>query len=165
MSTKSEYAEEVWKLWVANGGSSAAPVHHVAQWAVNNGHYHAKPADLIDQCAEELKAGWREVYVKDKYGRSVRGMHAVTEKKGGIQETIWTHLDTITRQQFELLTSQNRKRVVGEVVQIKLAVDYYNERHPNEPEIQISFNYENDVHELTQPPVTAPIPAPSSSGH
>lgn len=164
MSSRSEYAEAIWELWEKSGGSNAATATQVAQWVVNNGHYHPKPADLIEQCAEELKAGWREVYVKDKYGRSVRAMHAVTEKRGGEQQTIWTHLDSITRLQFELLMNQNRKRVVGEVVHMRLAADYYNENHPNEADVQVSFNFENDVRELTQVPIPIPAPGLSSSG-
>jgi hypothetical protein len=166
MSQRSEYAEDVWKLWEQSGGSSFAPAHQVAQWAINNNHWTAKPASLVEQCVEELTAGWREVYIRDKHGRSVRGMHAVTVKtKGGVQETIWTHLDTITHDQMELLMNQHRKQVAGQVVASQLALDYYREKHPNRPPIQTAWDFQPDIDEQTQVPTpSAPLPVLSSSG-
>ena len=69
----------------------------------------------------------------------------------------------MSREMFELLVNQNRRRVVGEVVSIKLAMDYFNARHPNDPPVQTSFNYEIDVQEMTQIAAPIPVPAPGSS--
>jgi hypothetical protein len=85
--------------------------------------------------------------------------------KGGVQETIWTHLDSITHEQMELLVNQHRKQIAGQVVHIQLAVEYYREKHPSRPAIQTAWDFQPDVDEQTQSPIpTSPLPVPSSSG-
>jgi len=121
-----------------------------------------KPASLIEQCVEDLTAGWREVYVNDRHGRRVRAMHAITKKKeGGKQETIWTRIDGTSHDDMELLVGQRRKQIVGQIVHLNLVVEHYNDINPREPAIQLVLNFENDVLEFTQPVATAPLAPPS----
>ena len=168
MSQRSEYAEEIWNLWEKSGGSSSAQAQEVAQWAIQNRYWTPKPSTLIQQCIEDLTTGWREVYITDKHGRRVRGMHAVTVKRkdyDGAQQTIWTHLDTITHEQMELLVNQHRKQIAGQVVHIHLAIEYYGEKNPARPVIQETWDFQPDIDEQAQVPIpVALVPGSSSTG-
>jgi hypothetical protein len=46
---------------------------------------------------------------------------------------------------MEIAFAQKRRRVAGELHQLKIDVDHYNEAHPDETPIQLSLNFEDDV--------------------
>jgi hypothetical protein len=44
-----------------------------------------------------------------------------------------------------LSVAHKRNGIVGEIKQIKIDIDYFNELHADEAPVQMSFNFENDL--------------------
>lgn len=48
---------------------------------------------------------------------------------------------------MEVAFQQKRRRIAGELHQLKIDVDHYNAAHPAEKPIQLVLNFEDDVKE------------------
>ena len=44
--------------------------------------------------------------------------------------------------------AQRRKQIVGDCRQLKVDMDYYNDTHPGDDPIQISFDFHEDIEEI-----------------
>jgi hypothetical protein len=127
-----------------------ATAREMADWAVENGLYKLPIYATERKCAEELADALRQEYMTVSGGRRVRTMHAWTDQ----QRQLWDHIDTISRPNMKMALALKRNGIVGEVKQIKTDMDYYNERHADEPPLQFSFDFHRDLEDagLTNPP-------------
>lgn len=157
LRTKDEYR--------ASHDNAPATARDMAEWAVEAGMYKLPPFAATKKCAEELADAMRLQYMPVKGGRRVRAMHSWPTEQG----TLWDDLRTIKRGPMELSTALKRSGVVGEVKQLKRDLDFFNEFHPDEPPIEISFNFENDLADAglfnlsssgLMPPAAPPPPSP-----
>ena len=57
-------------------------------------------------------------------------------------------MDTAPRDHMEKAFSQRRKHIVGECHQLKVDVDYYNDKKKNEEPINLVLDFTEDVEEL-----------------
>ena len=53
-------------------------------------------------------------------------------------------VDKDPRSYMEIAFAQKRRRIAGELHQLKVDVDHYNGAHPRESPIQLSLNFEDD---------------------
>lgn len=102
---------------------------------------------VIDRCANDLGEAMAEMYIVDTKGRRVRQMHAAPIKRQGVLFTEWDDIRTASRQHMHLSTQNKRRTIVGECRQMKVDLDSYNEAHPNQEAIQISFDFTMDIAE------------------
>jgi len=125
----------------AEHDNSPATSREMGDWAVETRRYKLPPFATQRRCAEELS----EVMGLDMFtapsGRRVRRMHAWRDQ----QRTLWDNMNTITRDNMSLALAYRRNTVVGEVKQMKIDLDYFNDLHPDDLALQMSFNLENDL--------------------
>ena len=162
--SKSDFAQQVAKLFEGAGNNGPAELHELAQFAVERGLFEPKKEDVIKQCAEILAQGFRETYIRDREGRRVRRYHAVrrrTEK--GDQLVFWGDILSSPREHMETSFGQRRKDIMQDCLQLKKDVDSYNDAHINEPPIQLVLDFTEDIHELLEPSPKPTPAAPSSS--
>ena len=96
-------------------------------------------------CTRDIAHALREEYLTDDKGRSVRVMHAARMIEGPKQGTFWADIRTAPHEHIELAFQQRRKQIVGDCRQLKLDQDYYNAAHADRPDIQLCFNFEEDL--------------------
>jgi hypothetical protein len=74
----------------------------------------------------------REEYRVDATGRRYRAKHAVRHTFAGKQLSFWGDIDKDPRDYMEIAFAQKRRRIAGELHQLKIDVDHFNEAHPGE---------------------------------
>ena len=148
MATYAEQMQNIFRQYQDACGEPLAGARDVAAWAIKNGLWRPKPADIIAQCAEDLSRALREEYHTDKKGRRVRSKHAVRRlSPSGKQYTLWADMRTAPRAHMELAFAQRRQQIVGDCVQLKRDVDSYNESAAHQPPIQLVLNFTEDAAE------------------
>ena len=114
-------------------------------WATNNGLWKAREESIRAQFKEEMAQALREEHRVDATGRRYRAKHAVRHTFAGKQLSFWGDIDKDPRDYMEIAFAQKRRRIAGELHQLKIDVDHFNEAHPGEKPIQLSLNFEDDV--------------------
>jgi hypothetical protein len=125
-----------------------ATARDVATWAIAEGHWQPRDADIISQCAEDLARALRDEYRTDAFGRRYRTKHAVRITRGGIQYSLWADIDSAPRPHMERAFAQRRQQIVGDCHQLRVDVDVYNDRHTEDAPIQLVLDFTRDVEEL-----------------
>lgn len=103
---------------------------------------------VIDRCANDIGEAMAEIYFTDQKGRRVRMLHPATVKRQGTLFTEWDDIRTASRSHMHLSSQQKRRSIVGECRQLKTDIDSFNDAHPNETPIQISFDFTMDIAEI-----------------
>jgi len=139
--TKKEQLLRIRDEYRAEHGNEPATAREMGDWAVATGRYKLPEHATARKCAEEIADAMALDMVTVVGGRRVRTMHAWRNE----QRTLWDHIGTISRNNMALSVAFKRNGIVGEVKQIKIDVDHFNELHPDDPALQVSFNFENDL--------------------
>lgn len=121
----------------------------VAAWALQQGLYKPNQKTLAEAVADDIRQVLREEYRIDGRGRRYRANHAVIEKVGKKQMSLWADIDdrNAPRKHFVASFGQRRKQIVGDCVQLKNDVDVYNDKHSDKEPIPLILNFEDDVDE------------------
>ena len=145
MTSYKEELQGFWHLYRDAGHDDSPTAKDVAAWAITQGLWKPRPADVINVLAEDLARAWREEYATDKKGRRYRKKHPVRLTQNGKQLYFWEDLDTAPREHMEMAFAQRRQQIVGDCVQLKIDVDVYNDQHDREEPIQLILDFEDDV--------------------
>ena len=148
MPTSAERLQTIFDEFKKAGNKTPASAHAVAEWAIRNGLYTPRPADLITVVANQLSDALRQEYFVDDRQRKVRTKHAAPSSQGNL----WDDIRTAPRQHMELAFKYRRHGIVSDCHQLKVDVDFYNSIHPDERPIQIPFDFRDDVEELDVTP-------------
>ena len=89
----------------------------------------------------------REEYAKGKQGRRYRVNHAVRVTRLGVQYTMWAVLQTAPRAHMQRAFIQRREQVVGDLVQLAIDVEVYNDMNKDVEPIQLVLDFTHDVEE------------------
>lgn len=130
-----------------------ATTKEIAVWAIRAGRWEPHPDVAARQCAEDIGRAMREEYVTDSSGRKVRVKHVARIKKGSEQLNLWADIRTAPREHMQIAFQQRRQQIVGDCVQLKLDVDSYNEHFNDGDEIQMIFDFRDDLEEKELVPV------------
>ncbi len=127
----------------------------VAAWAVREGLWQASHKNAIKQCAHELaRAASHELYT-DPQGRRVRKKHATRQTTivdgEETQLVLWADIETAPPEHMKLSLQQRRGYIVGDCKQLKTDLDSYNQNNRHGAQIQLSFNFTEDLEELDMP--------------
>ena len=68
-------------------------------------------------------------------------------RQNGVQTAFWGELDRAPRAHMVKAFAQRRKQIVGDCAQLKIDVDVYNEKHADEPRVQLVLDFTDDVAE------------------
>ena len=121
--------------------NAPATARDMADWAVATERYKSLPHATERKCAEELSEVMGMEMMTVHGNRRVRTMHTWRSAQGNL----WDHIRTISNPDMALSMAYRRNGVLGEVKQMKIDLDFFNELHPDEPALQTSFNFENDL--------------------
>ena len=98
MSSKSDFAKEIARLYEEAGHATPATTPELAAFAVQTGRYTPKPTDIVKQCAEDIAQGFREDYFTSPQGQRVRRFHATRKRTlGGEQQVFWAEIRSAPR--------------------------------------------------------------------
>jgi len=120
----------------------------IAQWAISQGKWDMPAEAVVKKCATDLADAMRESYFTDGKGRRVRALHPAPVTRQGILFVEWDDIRTAPRKHMQMSFQNHRKGIVGECRQLKIALDSYNDAHPHEAPLQISFVFDADLAEL-----------------
>ncbi len=121
----------------------------IAEWAVANERYELTRGMAVRQCAEKLGRAMGLEHVRDRKGRSIRKYYAAPIRENGQLVMKWDDLNA-PRPFMEVVAGTRRNQILGQCWQLKNDMDSYTERRcPDEP-IQLDFNFNVDLEELSQ---------------
>jgi hypothetical protein len=120
----------------------------IAAWAIRTSRWVLPESAAISVCAEDLQSAMREDYFTDKMGRRVRRLHPATVKSEGKQYVLWDDIRTAPRHHMQISFQQRRRGIVGDVRQLKVDVDSYNDARSDEEPIQMDFDFTMDLAEI-----------------
>ena len=136
--------QDIFKRYQDEVSVDPVDLKQVGAWATANGLWAPRPVDVLSRFATDMADSLREEYRRDKSGRRYRAKLAVTV---GRQGSLWGDIDTSPRTHVVKNFGQRRKQVVGDCVQMRLDRDHYGAAHPDEEQIEIEFNFSDDVEE------------------
>lgn len=147
MLTKNEMLQRAWHQYEKEIGHLPASAREASVWAVKKGFVSLPDVDPYDVLADEMARALREEYAKDSKGRRYRVNHAVRVTKRGVQYTMWAILQAAPREHMQRAFIQRREQVVGDLVQLAIDVDVYNDMNKDSEPIQIPLDFTHDVEE------------------
>lgn len=136
--------QDIFKRYQNEVSVDPVDLKQVGAWATASGLWAPRPVDVLSRFATDMADSLREEYRRDKSGRRYRAKLAVTV---GRQGSLWGDIDTSPRAHVVKNFGQRRKQVVGDCVQMRLDRDHYATAHPDEEQIEIEFNFSDDVEE------------------
>jgi hypothetical protein len=148
MANYTAQMQKIWRDYEKAGMPMPPTAKQVAIWAINEGKWQSRPADIVSQCAEDLRRAAREEYRTDDRGRRYRAKHSMRVMEGGAQINIWADIDTAPRKYMEKAFAQRRQQIVGDCHQLRLDVDHYNGTHESDDPIQLILDFTDDVEEI-----------------
>lgn len=154
--TKTEQLQYIAEKYRDAGKQWPASTTMMARWAIENGMWEPQRGSAVRQCAKELAQALREEYFTDPQGRRVRRMHALrdmSEMPNGEerQMMLWVNIFDATPQQMQAALQQRRMQIIGDCRQLKTDVDSYNDNNKYDAQIQMTFDFRDDLAELEQP--------------
>jgi len=145
MANYNEQMQRLFDRYRSEVREAPAALDDVYAWAIKLGLWEGREDSIRAQFKEEMAQALREDYRTDATGRRYRAKHAVRHMFAGKQMSFWGDIDKDPRDYMEIAFAQKRRRIAGELHQLKIDVDHYNEKHPEETPIQLSLNFEDDV--------------------
>ncbi|MGR3177230.1 MAG: hypothetical protein ACUZ8E_04135 [Candidatus Anammoxibacter sp.] len=148
MATYAKQLQRIVTAYMKTDQPWPASTREMAAWAVRKNLWRPQPADVVDQCANQLSRAMREEHITDPQGRIVRAKHVARYERNGVQTSLWGDIRTANRQHMQIAFQQRRQQVVGDCRQLKTDLDSYNENRNQEKPIQMSFDFTFDLEEL-----------------
>lgn len=129
-------------------GSTNISTPAVANWALSNGKYKPDPMNEVARLSSKLSRALRQEHFTDSQGRSVRLMHAVTNREGQTKMTLWYDMRKASPGNMKRAMQQRREQCLADNYQMKIDCDSYNDNFNSGDPIQLIFNYTRDLEEL-----------------
>jgi hypothetical protein len=133
----------------AAGGAWPATREQIAEWAVANERYQLTRGMAVSQCAERIGRAMGLEHIKDRKGRSVRKYYAARIRENGQLVMKWDDWNA-ERPFMEVAAANRRNQILGQCWQLKNDIDSYSERKCPEQPIQMDFDFNIDLEELSQ---------------
>lgn len=146
MPTQAEEFQRLWREYEAERNHAAASTREVVDWAIRERGLALPRIDLRDILASQMARALREEYGTDSKGRRFRVNHAMRITKDGVQLTMWGILGHAPHEHMQRAFTQRREQVVGDLVQLQIDVEVYNEQSSKAP-IQLVLDFADDVAE------------------
>lgn len=148
MASYTKQMQRIVEEYRAAGEPWPTSAKNMAAWAIKTGRWELPASAAINRCAEDLSAAMREEYFIDRKGRRVRKLHPAQKKSAdGEQFTLWDDIRTAPREHMQLSFQQKRRGIFWDCHQLKTDVDSYNDARPDEENIEMVFDFTNDLAE------------------
>lgn len=145
--TETELLQRLWREYEELTDHKAASAREVIDWAVRECGLALPRVDPRDVLSERLSKALREQYATDDQGRRYRVNHAVRVMKDGVQLTMWGMLGYASHGHMQRAFTQRREQVIGDLVQLQVDVEVYNEKISTDKRIQLVLDFTDDVAE------------------
>jgi len=145
--TQTEQFQKVWKQYECEHNHTPASARAVAEWGVSQGLISLPTIDPLDVLSGQVSRALREEYATDHKGRKYRQNHAIRVSKNGVQYTMWGVMGFAPHAHMEMAFTQRREQIVGDCHQLKIDVDVYNDKNPDQTRIQLVLDFTEDVAE------------------
>lgn len=149
--TKREINQQIINDYIREHGDKPWDHKDVARWAINNNRWSRDRISLIQLCAKELSQAAREEYYTDPQGRRVRKKHACGYVENGRQRYLWADIESAPPEHMKVSLQQRRRSTLGDLKQLKIDQDSYNENNKHGAQIQLSFDFTEDLAEMEHP--------------
>jgi hypothetical protein len=147
LATYAKQMQDIVAQYRLAGKPWPAATKTIADWAIRAGLWQLPASAALNKCAEDIASAMREEYTTDSKGRRVRLKHPVTRRENGQQMVFWDDLRTAPRSHMLLSFQQRRQGIVSDCWQMKMDVESYNDLRPNNPPIQVVFDFTMDLAE------------------
>jgi hypothetical protein len=146
--TYKEFCQEIVKAYIKETKKIIFDMNDVADWAIEKGLWD-KPFrnNARKECARALAQASRDEYYTDPQGRRVRTKHAARHEQGWL----WADIKSAPPAHMRLSLQQRRQSIVGDCKQLKTDLDSYNDNNIHGAQIQMDFDFNLDLHELSMP--------------
>jgi len=139
------------------GGEWPTDTRTLAEWAINHRRWSPEPEAQTKRLARILARAMREQMMEDPQGRRVRLKHAYPEIRVSpdgteIQLKLWGDISEFTDDQMHGAAQLQRNQILGQCVQLKTDLDSFNDNYAEQGNIQMSFDFTEDILEREQPP-------------
>jgi hypothetical protein len=144
------YSEALQKLsdrFTRETGKERFTIKELGVWAIRNRHWEPPQDLLLRMCCDDFSRALREEHFTDQAGLPVRTNHVARVKRGEEQLHLWADMRVATHEHMETSFAQRRKHIVGECRQLKRDNNFYQALYPDRPQIQILFDFRDDVEE------------------
>ncbi len=148
MASYHEQMRDIFHQYQEAVSPDPADLRQVAAWAISEGLWRPRPADIHARFAEDMAQALHDDYRTDKARRRYRVNHAVREWRDGRQYSFWADIDTAPRSHMEKAFQQRRRQIVDDCHQLALDVGHFNSIHPGEEQYELPLNFEEDVREM-----------------
>jgi hypothetical protein len=138
--------------WMVETGADEIDMKKVADWAMDNGRWRTPPYDPRRACARELSEAAREEYYVDPQNRTVRKKHCyVVVDADGQRHWNWVDIETAKPDPMHKSLQARRKQALGDVVQLDIDRQSYNDNNLFGAELEMSYNFDEDLAERSLP--------------
>ena len=148
--TADTYPEALQRLvneFIEESGKTIFTAKEIAMWALRTNRW-KPPIDLVlRKCREDFAKALREEHIQDEFGRAVRAKHVARITHGDKQLHLWADIRNAPHEHVELSFDQRRKQIVGDCRQLDRDAAFYKSIHPQRPQIQMLFDFTDDVEE------------------
>jgi hypothetical protein len=149
MATLTDQLMRIVDDYRAAGGEWPATRDQIAEWAVANERYELTRGMAVRQCAERIGRAMGLEHVKDRNGRSVRKYYAAPIREKGQLVMKWDDWNA-PRPFMEVAAANRRNQILGQCWQLKTDMDSFSDRRCPDKPIQLDFNFNVDLEELSQ---------------
>lgn len=152
--TRNEQLQALIQRYKEETGQKTVDMEAVAEWAIQRGATLPRPKTARELFAAQLADAARAEYrVDPKTGLSYRANHALRRRANdGRQSVLWVDIEDATRPQMHYSLSDRRQQMVGDAVHLKINEMIWNNKHPDEEQIELDMDFTYDVEERLNSP-------------
>lgn len=148
MSSYPKQMQRIFDDYVAAGMPMPVSLETLFEWATEIGRWKPQPGLARRRFTEDMGRALREQYTTDSHGNRVRVKHPVAKRENGIVLHLWDDAYRAEHKYMELAFAQRRNGIFADNVQLKRDRDWYKEIRPENPQIEISFDFTQDIAEM-----------------
>lgn len=149
-TTRGDHLRKLLNDYIAEHGDAPVDLADVYRWAKRKKLWEPPPVSMVRIFKLEMARAAREEYYTDPQGRSVRKKHAIVFRQDEKQRSLWADIETALPDHMKLSLQQRRRGALGEVVQTNTDRESYNENNRYGAQIEMSFNFDEDLAEMKQ---------------
>jgi hypothetical protein len=148
-------------------GDKPVALDEVYDFAARHHLWAPPPYDVKKQFRKDMAKALRDGYFLDDRGRPVRRYHAAKRVHCDafgvyVQQMLWADMlsdPPPQRDHMEVALKGRREQIVGDCYQLKIDVEYYNDKHSPDAPIRMLWDFTNDMNDREQPTEYNPEPA------
>lgn len=152
MLSKTKELQEWYNEWLELNPGKDLDSRAAASWMISTGKWQPPFYDPVKALAKEVSKAAREETIIDPQGREVRKRHAYTYvDETGQKRWLFADILTADPQKMALSLQHRRRAALGDIVQLNTDRESYNDNNPFGAQIQMSFNFDEDLEEMEHP--------------